>query len=336
MSTSFSRRSILTLALLLLFVGTADGQQHRVFEYVLRSVPESIDDVGAKLANAATEAGWQVLATTEAAAPEECGYRSSVIALYSPEYGQELMAGNPRTAPYALVDRINLFEDEEGLHVAVVNPLSITRTVLMDDAAYAQLAANHLESLRSLIGGTIEGDPSFEAYGQGRKRGYIGKTMGVMAGGKFVDKIQNKLVLPAGDFNVVAQKVKEGLSEPGDKWGLKLAYELRLADDNIVIFGSTGPAMESKSFSIVKAGSNKERKQLECPGLAHAGAYPIEVVVRSDGENVEVQFIDAMYRMKMYFEDAGKMAFMKNMGMPGSLADELTEQIRRNFNDQIQ
>jgi hypothetical protein len=26
--------------------------------------------------------------------------------------------------------------------------------------------------------------------------------------------------------------------------------------------------------------------------------------------------VDTMYRMKMYFEDAGKRAFMKNMGCP--------------------
>ena len=35
-----------------------------------------------------------------------------------------------------------------------------------------------------------------------------------------------------------------------------------------------------------------------------------------------------MYRMKMYFEDAGKWAFMKNMGMPGSIHDELAGQIK--------
>jgi hypothetical protein len=32
--------------------------------------------------------------------------------------------------------------------------------------------------------------------------------------------------------------------------------------------------------------------------------------------------------MKMYFEDAGKWAFMKNMGMPGSIADEISAQVR--------
>ena len=38
--------------------------------------------------------------------------------------------------------------------------------------------------------------------------------------------------------------------------------------------------------------------------------------------------LNVMYRMKMYFEDAGKWAFMKNMGMPGSLHDEVKKQIQ--------
>ncbi len=336
MSTTFSRRSILFIVIVFLFAGPVRGQQHRVFEYVLRSVPGSVDEVGTKLADAAVNAGWQILSTTDAAAPDECAYNASVVALYNPDYARELMTINNVTAPFAVVDRINIFEDEDGLHVAVVNANSINRTVLMDDVAYAEMTAAHLSALRSMIMGAVDGVQSSEGFGQGRKRGYIGKTMGVMAGGKFADKIQSKLVLPAADFEAVTKKVKEGLAVEGQKWGLELAYELQLPEFDVVIFGSTGPAMESKSFSIVKAGSNKARKGFACPGLAHAGAYPIEVVVRADDENVEVQFVDAMYRMKMYFEDAGKMAFMKNMRMPGSLADELTNQIRQNFGDDIQ
>jgi len=42
---------------------------------------------------------------------------------------------------------------------------------------------------------------------------------------------------------------------------------------------------------------------------------------------VKVYMVDVMYRMKMYFEDAGKWAFMKNMSMPGSIEEEVTEQI---------
>jgi hypothetical protein len=38
-----------------------------------------------------------------------------------------------------------------------------------------------------------------------------------------------------------------------------------------------------------------------------------------------------MFRMKMYFEDAGKMAFAKNMGMPGSIEEELKQKVRSAF-----
>ena len=86
--------------------------------------------------------------------------------------------------------------------------------------------------------------------------------------------------------------------------------------------------MDSKSFEIVRSGSDDSRSDLKCPGLAHAGAYPIEVVVRRDGNSVKIQCVDAMYRMKMYFEDAGKWAFMKNMGMPGSIAEEIRAQVK--------
>jgi hypothetical protein len=48
--------------------------------------------------------------------------------------------------------------------------------------------------------------------------------------------------------------------------------------------------------------------------------------VALDGGAVHVRFVDSMYRMKMFFEDAGKRAFMKNMGMPGSIADEVSAQ----------
>jgi hypothetical protein len=35
--------------------------------------------------------------------------------------------------------------------------------------------------------------------------------------------------------------------------------------------------------------------------------------------------MDEMYRMKMYFEDAGMWAFMKNMKMPGRIEKEIVD-----------
>lgn len=48
--------------------------------------------------------------------------------------------------------------------------------------------------------------------------------------------------------------------------------------------------------------------------------------MRAQGQ-IRVTLVDEMYRMKMYFEDAGKMKFAMNMGMPGSIEREIRDLI---------
>jgi hypothetical protein len=299
-----------------------------VYEYVLESARGSADDAAMALESAFSTGGWRLLAKVDVGVPQGCRYKARVLAVVDPEYARKLMAANRKTAPFAVVDRVNVFEDEAGFHVAVLNAQSVNRTVLMDDGACADLSHAHLAALRALVTGAVSGKVSDREFGEKRSRGYIGKTMGVMAGGPFADKVKDEAVVGSGDWKAVAQKVRQGLMRPGGKWGLHLAYELELPDQETVIFGATGSPMDSKSFSIVGAGADDARGSFQCPGLAHAAAYPIEVVVTRDGETVKVRLVDVMYRMKMYFEDAGKWAFMKNMGMPGSVHDELAAQIK--------
>jgi len=332
MTISIRSFSPVVLALPLALAGRAlageRGTEFGVYEYVLESPPGAVDDAAAALESALAGGGWRVLATLDPGVPKGCGYRARVLAVVDPGYARQLMAANRKTAPFAVVDRINVFEDEAGIHVAVLNAESVNRTVLMDDATYADLSRAHVGALRTLVSRAGTGRLIHREFGEKRSRGYIGKTMGVMAGGPFADKVKDEAVVPSGDWRAVAERVREGLARPGGKWGLRLAYELELPDQETVIFGSTGSPMDSKSFSIVGAGADGARDSFQCPGLAHAAAYPIEVVVTRDGESVKVRLVDVMYRMKMYFEDAGKWAFMKNMGMPGSVHDELAGQIR--------
>ena len=96
---------------------------------------------------------------------------------------------------------------------------------------------------------------------------------------------------------------------------------------DVVVLGVTGEPMESKSFDIVGAGADDGRKGLACPGIDHAAAYPLELVLVQEGQTVHVRTVDEMFRMKMYFEDAGMMAFARNMGMPGSLGGELRQKV---------
>ena len=299
-----------------------------VYQYVVHRADGPVDGVAAAIASAAPDASFQVLARVPAAAPAGCAFKAEVVALYSPEHGRQVVAANRRTGPFAVVDRVAVFEDEKGVHVSVLNPRSVVRTVLMEDQRHAALIEAHLAALRALVSGAVKGTPAAEDYGQAREKGYIGKTMGVMAGGLFAEKLQEVAVVGGEDWRSVAESLRASLGKRGPKWGLQLAYSLEIPEAESVVLGTTGTPMDAKSFAIVGAGADSSRDGLKCPGLAHAGAYPIEVVVAKDSGAVHVRVVDSMYRMKMYFEDAGKWAFMKNMGMPGSIQDEIGAQVR--------
>jgi hypothetical protein len=115
------------------------------------------------------------------------------------------------------------------------------------------------------------------------------------------------------------------------RWETRPIYRLDLEAQGIVIIGITGEAMEAKAFGIVRAGGDRERKDFACPGLAHAPAFPVELVLRTDGDRVRVYLIDEMFRMKMYFEDAGKMKFAANMRMPGSIENEIRDKVEESL-----
>jgi hypothetical protein len=314
-------------------VGAAEPTQHGVYQYVLDPAQGTVDEIAAAVESAAAGSGWRVLANFACGAPEGCKYKARVLALHDPAYAPKLLAANAKTGPFGMVDRVSVFEDEKGVHVAVLNPRSVIRTVLMDDAKHAALADEHLQALRALVAGAVQGTASQRDFGERREKGYIGKTMGVMAGGPFADKVQDIAVVPNGDWRQVVDKVRSGLEKKGAKWGLHLAYALELPDSEVAVLGSTGTPMDAKSFDIVKAGADDARSSLQCPGLAHAAAYPIEIVVANEAGVVRVRLVDTMFRMKMFFEDAGKWAFMKNMGMPGSIADEIKAQVKGSLGD---
>jgi len=298
-----------------------------VYEFVL-TTSTSFEDAIPLLQKGIEESFFRLVATVPMKSPGDCAYRSTVFVLYDSAYAEQLLGINPLTAPFALVDRINLFEDENGVHISVVNPVNINRTVLLEDEKYLKLSVDHLQALRELIIAALPGEVLKKQYGPFRKKGYIGRTMGVMAGGPFDEKIQTVAERQWANLEGILKKLEVCMMQPGKTWGLKLVYTLIIPDRNVAILGTTGPGMESRSFSIVGAGSDRDRKKFKCPGIAHAGAYPIEVVVRQEDDVVKVQVVDAMYRMKMYFEDAGKWAFAKNMTMPGSIQSEIEDQIK--------
>jgi hypothetical protein len=299
-----------------------------VYQYVAHQVEGTPAEVAAAIAEAAPAAGFEKLAVVPVGSPAGCDFTAAVVAVYQPGFAKAVLTANRRTGPFGIVDRINVFEDEGGVHVSVVNPRSTLRTVLMEDEAHSALIEQHLADLRTLVLGAVKGREASGDYGQVRKKGHIGRTMGVVAGGPFDKKVQEVAVVGGHDWKDMASRVEKALKAKGPKWGLSLAYALELPDFDLAVFGTTGTPMDTDSFAIVGAGADESRSELACPGMAHAGAYPIEVVVTQEGVTIRTRIVDTMYRMKMFFEDAGKWAFMKNMGMPGSIEDEIQAQVQ--------
>lgn len=315
------------IALMLVFQSIF-AQKVGLYRYAVSEIPLSVDETVQKLVETSGDYGFQLIGKVEMKSPDNCEFKSTVIAVADSAYTEKLMKINPKTSPYLIINRINVFSDERGVHVSFVNPLSVYRTILMDDKAYNELADQLRKRIEKWIQSTVEGKIIDKEYGQFRKKGYISRTMGVVAGGKFVDKIETILVYKNKKLSDVLPEIRKAFSAPGEKYGIKLVYEYSL-DDSLDIIGLNGDYLDSKSFEIVGAGSDDSRKKFKCPGIAHAAAYPLELVVRQVGNNVEVEMVEAMFRMKVYFEDAGKFAFMKNMTMPGAIADEIKDLLKK-------
>ena len=296
----------------------AEKTEKGVYEYVVRKCTIDIGGATEALVKGIQESSFRLIAQYDQAGPGNCSFRARVFIVHEPGYAKKILSLNPLTGPFAIVDRINLFEDEEGLHAAIVNPEGINRTVLMDDRENPD-TSSHRDALRQLVRSAIPGEMSEKPFGPIRGKGYINRTMGVMAGGPFNEKIQTVFVGGGKSLAERAGQIEAELKKKGGKWQLGHVCTLILEDEGVAVIGVSSPSVESRSFSIVKAGGDSSRDGLQCPGVAHAGAYPIEIVISMRGAVSYIRILDTMYRMKMYFEDAGKIAFAKNMGMPGSI-----------------
>lgn len=305
----------------------AAAASQSVYLVLADSLQGSLDDATGALRTAFTERGWQVLAAHDATTDRSaCAFRARVLVLHDPAYAARVLERGPRAA-FALPPRLLLFEDEEGLHLATVNPHSINRTIVAE-TGFEGASDALLRDLTTISAGALRGRFAAHGYGQVRQRGLIGRTMGIMAGGPFSEKIHELQASPGrtpADVQRVATTVWNNLERGAGRtrWQIRPVYRLDLAASGVVVIGVSGAAMESKSFAIVGAGSEGRRSKFKCPGLAHAAAYPIEVVVFADQGQVRVALVEGMYRMKVFFEDAGKMKFAANMGMPGSIEDEI-------------
>jgi uncharacterized protein (DUF302 family) len=310
-------------------------EEHGVFVSLAEGLAGEFDDVVETLVSALETSGWELLASYEVGVDrDECSYRATVLAVNSPDYASSVLQMGTHAA-FALPLRISVFQDENGTHVAAANPLSLNRTIVSEDG-FLEQSSDVVAQMKSVAASAFPGNGSSRQYGQMRDRGRIARTMGLIAGGAFTDKIETVIrVRPENDegLSEVAHRIYEGLGNVGGSWDwdIRPVFMLDMADEGAVVIGVTGEPMEAKAFQIVGSGNNSSREDLACPGIDHAAAFPIELVLVEEEGRFVVKIVDAMFRMKMYFEDAGKVKFAANMLMPGSIEDEIRDKVEESL-----
>ncbi|MFC1657394.1 hypothetical protein ACFL2P_02345 [Candidatus Moduliflexota bacterium] len=313
------KRVIVLSALLAGLFGAslADGAEYGVYVQAVEKADGTFDEVVGKVSAALGEKGWQLVKTYEAAVPGDCGFRAHTIVLHNAVYARKLLTHGPMAA-FMLPPRVSVFEEEEGIGVVFTNPLSLSRTMLGEGTA-DNLATETAAELSSIIAAAAGGKAVDRQIGQMRSRGKVGG----MGGGDFKDKVEiiHEADAATNALQDVASAVVKGIKS--DKQGWSLAYHIDCVPQGVVILGVNRSATEAKSYEI--AGGKRKSKANACPGIDHAPSFPIEIVVFQVGNLVKVAILDEMYRMKIYFEDAGKWAFMKNMTMPGQIENEIVD-----------
>jgi hypothetical protein len=310
------------LALLLPGPARASGPEYGVYLRLADGPAGSYQQMVAAVPALAGRANLTILASYQPGTPD-CTYHATVFVLQSQAWTERVVATGIRSA-FAAPIRLAVYEDELGVHLAMANPQSLARTIVAED--FDQPATEVVKAVEAAVAQGYPGTPVAQGYGQIRDRGLISRTMGIVAGGPFPSKIR-EIGRARARNGVGPRQVADALAEigakPSPRWDLHLVYRLQLPDGKSELLGFSGQTMEARSFAIVGSGGDDSRKGYACPGLDHAPAYPLELLVTQEGDAVAVLLPDVMFRMKMYFEDAGTMKFAANMAMPGSIDDEL-------------
>lgn len=310
--------------------GGGGGDGPAVYLKLVDAAQVSFQDATVAMSDALHRSGWTVVADFPTSAePGTCSFRSEVLVAYPQAWATRVMAAGTHAA-FAVPIRFVVWQDENGVSVGATNPANLARTIV-DEETTADDWADIVTEIRTVASTAFPGGTVEEQYGQQRNKARIGRTMGIMAGGRFTDKIESVAVVPgaATDPSAVARTLAERMPDVDGtwEWGTRPVYVLDLPEYGAALVGVTGTKMESDASRIVKHGGDDARKGMACPGIDHTAAFPVELLVARDGDDIRVSLVDEMYRMKMFFEDAGKMAFAKNMGMPGSIEDEIRKKV---------
>ncbi len=334
------------------------ASEHGIYLHAVADISQDVDFVTSKLDSELVKNGYSVLANRKISTPDMvregkedlCGYEAKTIVFTSSEYAALLTSFGKKYLVAAFL-RAGIFQSPAGTQITFANPETINRVIFNDlpedkykeivDAS-AIIKNELLEIAHSLELGnsvSIEMEPIrddedlFEAsrdmfmmvgpmtFFQDEDQFPLIYSEEKKNGAKGLQELMSTINNNIKEFEPLEDDVEYRWTPNESDLNWEIIAEVYSEDSTALLLGITRPRTEAVSFRI--AGEKREDDENYCPGIDHCSAYPIEVLLISEENKINVYTPREMFRMDMYFWDAGKMAFMNYMQMPGILDESI-------------
>ena len=330
------------------------ASEHGIYLKTVEDIKIEIPPVKEKLLIKLEKAGYSILAQYEISTPDivrednnkHCNLPAELLLISKDEYTKLITSFGNKYLPAAFI-KLGIYENENGVNINLANPETINRIIFNDleDDKYDDIINKTKEYRRELveichslnIGKNVEMEMPPIREDDDLKN--AAKDMFMMVGKMtfFQDEDQfpviysEKTASGKTDLKNIKRRILKNIKnfkadkkdaeyqwvENKDMLKWRAIAEIYSPDSLSVLLGITRPRTEALSFKI--AGGSHENSFNSCPGIDHVTAYPIEVLIMVHNDNIIIRTQREMFRMDMYFWDAGKMAFMKYMNMPAML-----------------
>lgn len=328
---------ILVLTFVLGLGNAIASEQYGIFERILEA-SGSFDDTTAALEKALAESKLTLHAKRDLAYIDK-RQQARVYVLTSPPYLEAAEAESPDTIS-AQILRIGVYEYGAGkkVHVNMANPIAHAMVFYANSKNYGKMltaamtVGQEIKNTVAKVPGTkvsvqLEPIRSERALNKFNGDG-LAKLMAKFRNWKESQKmvLQNK----PEDFADTVARVENALRASQDKGvedssGWRLISKIPVGT-NAVYFGITNDYTENKCIRINSDfRSEGKSKEAPYPGVDHAPALPLEVLVINDGKETRVVQYGEMWRMQLYFWDSGYMAFAKNTLIPGIIFSSIDQ-----------
>ncbi|MBI3777519.1 MAG: hypothetical protein HY274_01140 [Gammaproteobacteria bacterium] len=336
-STKLSRFFALIFAFVLGIGNAFAAEEYGIFERILEA-SGSFNDTTAALEKALAESKLTLQAKRDLTYTDKV-QQARVYILTSPAYMEAAKDETPDTIS-AQVLRIGVYEYGEGkkVHINMGNPSAHAMVFYAGSKNYDKLLAAAKATAQEIkdVAAKVPGKQVSVQLEPVRTEKALNKFNGdgpakMMAKFRNWKESQNDVLKDKSEnFNAVVARVENTLRASQDK-GVEDSSGWRLLSKipvgaNAVYFGITNDYTENKCIRINSDfRSDGKSKDAPYPGVDHAPAMPMEVLVINDGKETKVVQYGEMWRMQLYFWDSGYMAFAKNTLIPSIIFSSIDQ-----------